>query len=160
MFFYAKILPKIYKKATRLELLVWKSLTKRLLTTLSHRLCSQNVVLFIIVYTTWFWMHIVGFYKNQLYFCIYLILAILTSKDILQWLQKYQMWCNFKWLLRNIKHQKVRDLKLIFSLCKHKKPWVWRVNFNSYDIISIIKMQVRALTQKLTSSTSFHFTYT
>ena len=116
MFFYAKILPKIYKKATRLELLVWKSLTKRLLTTLSHRLCSQNVVLFIIVYTTWFWMHIVGFYKNQLYFCIYLILAILTSEDILQWLQKHQMWCNFKWLLRNIKHQKGRDIKLIFSV--------------------------------------------
>ena len=71
-FLYAKILPNIYKKATRLELLVWKSLTKRLLTTLSHRLCSQNVVLFIIVYTTWFWMHSVGFYKNQLYIFLYL----------------------------------------------------------------------------------------
>ena len=115
IFLYAKILPKIYKKATRLELLVWKSLTKRLLTTLSHRLCSQNVVLFIIVYTTWFWMHIVGFYKNQLY--IFLYLSNSGNSDfwgILQWLQKHQMWCNFKWLLRNIKHQKGRDIKLIF----------------------------------------------
>ena len=51
---------------------------------------------------------------NYIYFCIYLILAILTSEDILQWLQKHQMWCNFKWLLRNIKHQKGRDIKLIF----------------------------------------------
>ena len=115
IFLYAKILPKIYKKSTRLELLVWKSLTKRLLTTLSHRLCSQMWFCMLLYILHDFGCILLVFTKtNYIYFCIYLILAILTSEDILQWLQKHQIWCNFKWLLRNIKHQKGRDIKLIF----------------------------------------------
>ena len=42
IFLYAKILPKIYKKATRLEFLVWKSLTKLLLTKIQPQIVQPK----------------------------------------------------------------------------------------------------------------------